>query len=207
VALSIYWKGFKADYPWYVNKEAPSDYASQLIDGYGAEGGAISFYKAYAERYNKPMLIAECAGSYHVGYSTSDTSLNAVLTPTQPGVGRTRTVISFFESFLNPEFLRTYPRIKLINLFEYMKREVDAGFAVVNRDFRATVDPQTLASFKGLIRVLDQQNMMVWAKKVNVSTTATGSRSNAAVTVGLKGVTVGMMMGVVVGVLLSVLAF
>ncbi|KAJ3417406.1 hypothetical protein HDV05_004871 [Chytridiales sp. JEL 0842] len=171
VGLSVYWKGFKGAYPWITNTEAPRDYMAQIIDAAGPEGGTVSFYQNYAERYNKPMMISECAGTYHVNYSSN----GVTFLQTDPGAGRVRTVNSFFDSFLNADFFRRYPRIKMVNLFEYLKEENDSGTRIW-RDFRATTDPATLAAFKAHLDNLNRENFMVWAT-TNPVTTSTATRT------------------------------
>ncbi|KAJ3061171.1 hypothetical protein HDU98_002900, partial [Podochytrium sp. JEL0797] len=56
VGLSVYWKGFNADYPWEVNNLAPSNYIAQIMDAAGSEGSNISFYQSYAVQYSKPFM-------------------------------------------------------------------------------------------------------------------------------------------------------
>ncbi|KAI9344057.1 glycoside hydrolase superfamily [Obelidium mucronatum] len=104
VGISLYWKGSVLDYPWWQNKVAPSNFVAQLIDAAdGPEGGPISFYEEYAVRFDKPLVISESAGAFHLGIRHADGSLSAL----DPGVGRLQTVMSFWNSFLfNPEFLK-----------------------------------------------------------------------------------------------------
>ena len=58
VGLSIYWKGSKSGSNQAENRDLPpADFFSQVIDGKGGEGGTLSFYSQYAERYGKPMVV------------------------------------------------------------------------------------------------------------------------------------------------------
>jgi hypothetical protein len=43
VALSLYYKGLKKDWPWNKNTLCPPDYINQLIIGGGTEGGNANY--------------------------------------------------------------------------------------------------------------------------------------------------------------------
>ncbi|KAJ3058468.1 hypothetical protein HDU98_005426, partial [Podochytrium sp. JEL0797] len=90
VGISAYWKGSVNDYPWVQNKLAPENYVAQLIDAQGPEGGPVSFYKAYAMKYNKPMVISESAGTFHMGTLNRETGVS---TPLPVGAGQSATVM------------------------------------------------------------------------------------------------------------------
>ncbi|KAJ3133541.1 hypothetical protein HK100_004298 [Physocladia obscura] len=91
VGVSVYWKGSVVDYPWTQNELAPANYAAQIIDAQpGIEGGPDSFYRDYAVAYNKPFVVSESAGTFHVGVydPTNNTSTSLPL-----GVGRKATIM------------------------------------------------------------------------------------------------------------------
>ncbi|ORY49472.1 glycoside hydrolase [Rhizoclosmatium globosum] len=156
VGVSVYWKGSIYDFPWIHNTNAPSDYVAQLIDAApGPEGGPDSIYQ-YAVRYNKPFVISECASTFHMGKLNADGSS----TPLDAGIGRTQTIMSFWNSFLfNPTFLANYPLLKMVFAFEMFKVEDNN----TENDYRATVDASTLAAFSAGLKQLDASGAVQWA--------------------------------------------
>ncbi|KAI9344055.1 glycoside hydrolase superfamily [Obelidium mucronatum] len=171
VGISVYWKGSIFDYPWVQNKRAPSDYAAQLIDATGPEGGPISFYKEYAEKYNKPLVISESASTFHVGVFDPTTGNSKAL---DVGVGKVETIMSFWNGFLfNSTFLQTYPLLKMIFCFEMYK--VEDNFT--QNDYRATIDPDTLTAFVAGLKKLDATGVVVWAQ-IPASSTTTSAQSS-----------------------------
>ncbi|KAJ3010351.1 UNVERIFIED_CONTAM: hypothetical protein HDU68_002177 [Siphonaria sp. JEL0065] len=167
VGISVYWKGSVNDYPWTHNTLSPTDYAAQLIDAKGSEGGPISFYNQFAVRYNKPMVISESASTFHVGVLDPATGIS---TPLDAGVGRVETIMSFWNSFLfNPTFLQSYPQIKMFFCFEMYK--VEDRFT--QNDYRATTDPETLAAFVAGLKKLDASRAVLWAQVPVNKTSAT----------------------------------
>jgi hypothetical protein len=59
VALSLYYKGRKSDWPWKKNTICPPDYIDQLISGSGSEGGnsLYNFYEMFSTKYGKPFAV------------------------------------------------------------------------------------------------------------------------------------------------------
>ncbi|KAJ3125756.1 hypothetical protein HK100_010611 [Physocladia obscura] len=171
VGLSLYWKGFVADWPWQVNKAAPSNYVAQIIDAQGPEGGSVSFYKTYAVAYNKPFVISETGAAFNENIVNT----NGSLTPISPGPGHVNLTMSFWDSFLfNQEFLTTYPLFKMVFSFELYKVEDS-----VQRDFRALTDP-TLSPFVAGLQTLDNMGLISWANSAVQSSETTTSTSTAS---------------------------
>ncbi|KAI9332689.1 glycoside hydrolase superfamily [Obelidium mucronatum] len=200
VGISLYWKGFNADWPWRVNKAAPSDYVAQIIDATGPEGGRVSFYKEYAVKYNKPLVIAECAAAWNQALEDSTTK---AVTPLPVGPGHVNLTMSFWNSFaFNPDFIKAYPLFKMVFAFEIYK--VEDG---VQREFRALVEP-TLGPMELGMRKMDDLGLISWAKKVgtvepvvNVTGTAavvTKKAGGASTTVSLTLLTVCVVLAMIV---------
>ncbi|KAI9324835.1 glycoside hydrolase superfamily [Zopfochytrium polystomum] len=144
IALSLYWKGFLADgYPHTVNNEAPAGFVETMIQG-GQEGPnpKFPFYTMFAQKYKKPMMISEGGAAFQMAYTNPTTNTTTTLAP---GVGRLALQRSYWRSYLtNATFASTYPLFKLTDLFEFVKTE-DGG---VTRDFRVSVDAETVAALK-----------------------------------------------------------
>ncbi|KAI8840933.1 hypothetical protein BC829DRAFT_435819 [Chytridium lagenaria] len=136
VALSLYFKGTKATWPWRENAAvAAPNHVTQLITG-GGEGGSdkYNFYQMFCIGHNKPMAIAESNAAFQV-FS------NATMTAIAPGPGHLAIARSYWSSYLtSPAFFDMFPKIKLINLFEFMKYENESGAAIL-RDFRILAIP------------------------------------------------------------------
>ncbi|KAJ3331198.1 hypothetical protein HDU76_003822 [Blyttiomyces sp. JEL0837] len=180
VGLSVYWKGLKSGYPWHTNVEAPSDYMAQIIDGFGNEGGTTSFYKLFADKYQKPFVLSETAAAFMKNYTVDNGPVTQAETGNSNGM-------HYFNSFLfNPTFWQQYPLLKMVNLFEFEKLtqqvEIDANYAV-ERDFRVTVG-DSLDAFKAGLQQLDQQGKMVWANVVSKSANSTNAVTATVTTSG-----------------------
>ncbi|KAJ3415569.1 hypothetical protein HDV05_004620 [Chytridiales sp. JEL 0842] len=189
IGISVYWKGSKADYPWFKNTVAPSNYFAQIIDAAGPEGGATSIYKEYCVKYGKPLVLSEGAAAFHVNVSRNG---GQTYEANDAGPGQAAVVMSFWNSFMNPTFLKQYPLLKMVHTFEHVKPEDESGLSVY-RDFRVSKDPATLAELKKTLATLDAAGIMQWANPVSGSEqggTATrgsgaqpsGTGSGAAVT-------------------------
>ncbi|KAJ3057155.1 hypothetical protein HDU99_007292, partial [Rhizoclosmatium hyalinum] len=176
VGVSVYWKGSVNDYPWIHNTNAPSNYVAQIIDAApGPEGGPISFYQQYAVKYNKPFVISECASTFHIGTLNADGTSTAL----DAGIGRTQTIMSFWNSFLfNPTFLANYPLLKMVFAFEMYKVEDNN----TQNDYRASVEPTTLAAFSAGLKQLDSTGVVQWAQAVVPTTVTTAAPTTAAAT-------------------------
>ncbi|KAJ3076356.1 hypothetical protein HDU98_003938 [Podochytrium sp. JEL0797] len=177
VGISLYWKGFNVDWPWQKNNLAPQDYAAQIMDGYGSEGGSVSLYKEFAVKYNKPFVISETGAAWNQALQP----VNGTVTPLPPGPGHAALEMSLWNGFLfNQTFLQTYPLFKMVFAFEIYK--VEDG---VQRDFRATFGP-SLDPFVAGLSKMDKLGAIAWAQKtanvVTVASTAAASATAAPTT-------------------------
>ncbi|KAJ1555117.1 hypothetical protein HK405_003200 [Cladochytrium tenue] len=177
VGMSIYWKGYKADYPWILNKLPPDGYIEQIITGTGSEGGTVNFYNVYAETKNKPFVISETGAAFHLNYTQTG---SAAVTVIDPGPGQAAIQSAYYDTFLfNTTFLNTYPLFKMVNLFEFAKAETESQYTI-QRDFRATSDAASLADFKQGVAQLQAAGKLHSANTVSISSTSTtGSATQA----------------------------
>ncbi|KAI8614865.1 glycoside hydrolase superfamily [Chytriomyces sp. MP71] len=182
VCMSMYWKGLQAGYPqsYLTNSIAPLDYTAQLMDAAGPEGSPVSFYQEYAVKYDKPMCLSEGGTGFNL--NTVNTATGQQI-PISAGPGRAAVAMSFWNSnMFSPGFLIKYPKFKLFLAFEIWKEENEAG-TVVDRDYRISSDPDTLAAFKEGLKKLDAAGSIVWAEEIKKSTgtsTATSTSSKAS---------------------------
>jgi hypothetical protein len=141
VGISVYWKGYLSDgYPMRLNKPAPSDFFEQMIMG-GPQGSntAFPFYTNYCTKYNKPFVMAEGGAAWCTSYNGA-------------ACGGTATQVqlhqSFWASFMTVDFFKKYPKIKMLNFFEFIKPKEDNG---VDRDYRNSIDPAVRSAFQSSI--------------------------------------------------------
>ncbi|KAI8615722.1 glycoside hydrolase superfamily [Chytriomyces sp. MP71] len=86
IGISLYWKGFAVDWPWGVNKLAPSSYTAGVLTGTGGESAAgVSIYDQFAVKYGKPLVISETGAGFVFGAFNPSTQ---VVAPVAPGPGR-----------------------------------------------------------------------------------------------------------------------
>jgi hypothetical protein len=119
VGTSVYHYG--SQWPWLDNV---LPVPGQFVEFMNSSG----FYQTYAVERNKPMMIAESGATFHVDRPV--------------GVGELALKRAWWGQYItNSTFLRAFPRIKMISLFEFLKVE-----ELTLRDFRMT--NLTLDSFK-----------------------------------------------------------
>ena len=127
VGYSIYHYG--TNFPWQDN----------VVPVLGKFEGFINsgnFYRDYAVRKGKPMLVAETGSTFHVRY------VNGGSIP--PGPGELAIKQGWWRQFLtNQTFLSNYPKIKMFCLFEFAKDE-----ELTFRDWRIAHDPAILRAFQ-----------------------------------------------------------
>jgi hypothetical protein len=119
VGLSIYHYGLH--YPWIDNVISQlGDFESQLNDH--------GFYNTYK---NKPVMVSEGASCYHVD------------SPNGIGIGELAVKQSFWRQWLtNNTLFDTFPQLKMVNLFEFLKRE-----ELTLRDFRISINDTIRSAF------------------------------------------------------------
>ncbi|KAJ3193473.1 hypothetical protein HK101_004781 [Irineochytrium annulatum] len=170
VGLSIYWKGPYPDYPWIKNTLADPSFFTNTLDLDG-------FYQTYSVAANKPFMMSEGGGTYHLNYSDG-----GAFQPCGGVTNQSQIIMSFWNSFLfNPAFYASYPKAKMFNMFEFLKEESDMGTHVW-RDFRATFDPATVAAFTAQLQTFTAQGLFQWANAVAPVTTTTTTTASATMT-------------------------
>jgi hypothetical protein len=119
VGTSVYHYG--SQWPWLDNVlPRPGQFVEFMNSG--------RFYDIYAIQRNKPLMIAESGATFHIDRPVGDGEL-----PIKQAWWR--------QYITNATFLRTYPKVKLISLFEFQKIE-----ELTLRDFRMA--NRTLAAFR-----------------------------------------------------------
>ncbi|KAJ3142528.1 hypothetical protein HK101_003300, partial [Irineochytrium annulatum] len=145
--LSVYWKGSYDHYPWISNTVADPgffNFALELED----------FYRTYSVQKGFPFVMSEGTAAYHLNYSSDG---GATFQPCGGDLNRTEIVMSWWNSFLfDSSFFELYPRVKMFNLFEFLKEEDDMGTKIW-RDFRTTVDVETRGAFSAALKAADAQ--------------------------------------------------
>jgi hypothetical protein len=133
VGLSLYHWG--SAYPWGEN-EMPEDgkFVAQLTGNYsGANGDETvtpDFYADYAEQRDKPLAIVETAALYNT---------------TEAGASALALKQAWWQQVFAPEVFERFPRLRMINWFEWDKAESEIGGDRI--DWTVTQDPDILAAF------------------------------------------------------------
>jgi hypothetical protein len=127
VGMTVYHWG--DHWPWGKNvAPEPGKFAAQISGAYAGAGGDDTmlpdFYRVYAEERGKPMAIPETAALYNT---------------TVGGDAELEIKRLWWRQVLGEQVARDFPRIKLINWFEWRKPEGEVGGAVV--DWTVTTDP------------------------------------------------------------------
>jgi hypothetical protein len=88
------------------------------------DGGALpDFYATYADRHGKPVAIFETAALYD---------------PATDGPAEETIKRSWFEQVFSADTRASFPRLAMINWFEWRKDEPEVGTQI---DWRLTADP------------------------------------------------------------------
>lgn len=134
VGMSLYhWGGA---YPWGENEDPETGkFAAQLTGEYNGQNGderaVPDFYRVFCGAHRKPLAIPETAAFYDPARMGSDELMLKQL---------------WWRQVLDPAFLAAYPEIKMINWFEWIKPEDEAGGALV--DWRALGSPAIAEKFR-----------------------------------------------------------
>jgi hypothetical protein len=133
VGLSLYHWGNQ--HPWGEN-ELPEDgkFAAHLTGTYigmnGDETSTPDFYAVYAEQHDNPLAIVETAALYNT---------------TEAGPDELTLKQAWWQQVFAPETFEQFPRLRMINWFEWEKSESEIGGDVI--DWTVTQDPEILAAF------------------------------------------------------------
>lgn len=133
VGMSVYY--FGPSWPWKDNEVPNANIFQSNVTTAG-------FYQTYCASKGKPMMIAETNAAYHVNSPS--------------GSGELAIKQAFWKQYItNPSFLNSFPKIKLICLFEFSKTEdVLPNGQPDLRDFRITnnsnIKNAFLSDFSGI---------------------------------------------------------
>ena len=127
VGMSLYFWGL--EYPWGENELAPAGRFAALLTGSdtGAHGDEVpvpDFYATYADGHDKPMAIIETAALYD---------------PAGPGPDEATLKRAWFEQVFSTATREAFPRIGMINWFEWRKDESEVGAVI---DWRMAGDAE-----------------------------------------------------------------
>lgn len=134
VGLSLYHWGHA--YPWGEN-EVPEDgkFVAQITGTYsgfgGDETGLPDFYAEYVVAHDKPMAIVETAALHQPG---------------APGPTALEVKQAWWRQVFGDDVADLFPRLRMINWFEWRKAEEEIGGATI--DWTATADPEVAAAFR-----------------------------------------------------------
>lgn len=132
VGISLYHWG--NEYPW-GNNEVPEagKFQAMLTGTYSGTAGADSaipnFYQVYGVEHGHPVAIPETS---------------AIYTPTRDGATELAVKQAWWRQVLSEEVHARFPQVKMVNWFEWSKREVEIDDDV---DWRVGSTPQVTAAF------------------------------------------------------------
>lgn len=131
VGMSVYHWGLV--YPWGEN-EMPADGSFRALltggetDAHADQLSIPDFYATYAEAQARPMGIFETAALYN---------------PTEPGPAEMDIKAAWWSQLTDPSIGDDFPRLAMLNWFEWNKEEVEVGSAI---DWRISADPDLARS-------------------------------------------------------------
>ena len=127
VGMSLYHWG--NEYPWGEN-ELPAEGSFRALlsggetDAHAGGGGTPDFYAEYAEQRDKPMGIFETAALYN---------------PDAPGAQEQAIKAGWWGQVTDPEIRADFPRLAMVNWFEWRKDEPEVGGVI---DWRLAADAE-----------------------------------------------------------------
>ncbi|KAJ3193802.1 hypothetical protein HK101_004066 [Irineochytrium annulatum] len=168
VGLSMYWKGTTTSADNEVvppNEPIVADYMTSQGVGFGIKSGqtnTVDFYDVYCNKAGKPFAISETNAYYNV--------------ETTNQANHSQIAKSYYSQFLtNATFFATYPKVKLVNLFEFKK--YDDNYL---RDFRVTSN-DVLPTFKqDLSTFLSSSNIYILGNSTGAALSSTPVATSAA---------------------------
>jgi hypothetical protein len=127
VGMSLYHWGLA--YPWGENEMPPAGSFAAMLrgqdDGAHADARAIpDFYQVYVEGHDRPMAIVETAILYDPA--------------AKDGPTEAKLKTAWFQDVFGPSTRTAFPRIRMLNWFEWRKKESEVGRVI---DWRLGSDP------------------------------------------------------------------
>jgi hypothetical protein len=135
VGMSLYHWGNA--YPWGENELPPSAKFAALLTGepiveHAQSGSVPDFYATYAEGHDKPLAIIETAALFDPSASEG---------PTEADLKS-----AWFTQVFSAQTRAAFPRIKMINWFEWRKEETEVGRVI---DWRLSADADLARTLLG----------------------------------------------------------
>jgi Glycosyl hydrolase family 26 len=128
VGMSLYHWG--TAYPWGANVVPTAGKFAGLLTGATTTSARVpDFYADYADRYQKPLAIVETAALYR---------------PAGKGAPASAIKLAWLGQVISPATLTRFPRLRLVNWFEWKKNEAEVGDVV---DWRISADPKLRTAF------------------------------------------------------------
>ncbi len=126
VGMSVYHWGI--EYPWGENEMPVDGSFRALLTGRDADApegqeSIPDFYATYAEAQARPMGIFETA---------------ALVNPAEPGPTEAEIKAAWWRQVTDPDIRDDFPRLAMLNWFEWHKEEVEVGSVI---DWRLSADP------------------------------------------------------------------
>jgi len=136
VGMSIYHWG--SHYPWGGNYLPEADKFARMLEGnyngsVGDERNLPDFYKEYGENRRKPVGVFETAAFY---------------APAKGGADEMELKSDWWKQVFAQNIPQRFPRLKMINWFEWDKYEVEVRDRV---DWTVTFDPKLRAAFRNIL--------------------------------------------------------
>ena len=135
-AAYVDWVGMSLDhwgttYPWGANTVPAAGKFAQMISGSPVAGGVAvpNFYTDYAERYGKPIAIAETAALYRPG---------------EGGAAETAIKTAWLAQVFSSVTRARFPLLRMVNWFDWRKLETEVNAVV---DWRVTANPAVRSAF------------------------------------------------------------
>lgn len=127
VGMSLYHWGLA--YPWGENELPAEGTFTGLLtgadtDAHAGQSEVPNFYERYADGHRKPMGIFETAALYN---------------PEAPGPDAAELTSAWWAQVTDPAVMADFPRLAMVNWFEWRKHEPEIGGVV---DWRLTADPE-----------------------------------------------------------------
>ncbi|RKP02712.1 hypothetical protein CXG81DRAFT_24677 [Caulochytrium protostelioides] len=161
VGISAYHYG--KQFPWVDNVVANTTELEGLMTGTGSPMvNPYNFYRMFSgdgvggqpkslTSGGKPFMLTETAAAYHLNFLSDGT-------PPFAGPGNVAVKQSWWQQYLNPDFLARYPKFKAVCSFEFKKAE-----ELTMRDFSLTLDPAVAAAF---VQDAEKMKTIHWAQPV-----------------------------------------
>lgn len=213
VGISIYHYG--QQWPWIQNSiPEPNKFEGYLQGNVKPDWGTKPFYtyfssptgvrdnltNAVISAGNKPFIVPETGATYHFAWvePRASTEKYGSAAPNQTTT-RIQVKEAWWKSFLNPEFVAKYPKIKAVGTFEFIKSEEDTwrDFSNLGAAFNPAADLATFESDNNavaaaFVRDAKEMDFLVWANETGAVATTTKTSSAVKGIAGTFGVIVVM---------------